>query len=221
MAAGKKTAGEHALERLVFFSDAVFAIAITLLVLELHAPELPHGVSDMDQWHALAALIPSFFGFALSFFVIGRFWLSHHQAFSLAQKYDERLLTPNLWLLMAIVFLPFVTAYLSGNVGERVPTLVYNISFVVAALLNYRLTRIATAPPVLPPDNAVDAVGALKDRSLGIVFGAATALVASLFDPVFGQSALVTMAIWPRLLAWRRKRAMASANATAHSNATN
>jgi len=62
----------HQLERLVFFSDAIFAIAITLLVLDLKLPPDSHGIIKWDE------IIPKLFAFALSFFVIGVYWLNHH-----------------------------------------------------------------------------------------------------------------------------------------------
>src|ERR1700723_51476 len=88
-------------ERFIFFSDAVFAIAITLLVLDLKVP-------NADAF-ALAPLIPKLLGFGISFYVIGRYWLAHHQLFEAVEGYDGLLLGANLWFLASIAFLPFPT----------------------------------------------------------------------------------------------------------------
>src|SRR3954465_14621546 len=97
MAATQKT--DHALERLVFFSDAVFAIAITLLILEVHVPHLPRGSVDVAYIQALADLAPSFIGYIVSFWVIGMFWLGHHRAFSFANRQSAKMPPWNLFLL--------------------------------------------------------------------------------------------------------------------------
>src|SRR3569623_1123728 len=117
------TSGDLALDRLVFFSDAVFAIAVTLLVLDIKVPNLPHE-SISAAWRDFAALWPSFFAFALSFFVIGRFWMGHHERFRALRHYDSRLMWPNMLYLMAIAFMPFSSAFLGTNLGRFVPALV-------------------------------------------------------------------------------------------------
>lgn len=70
---------ELALERLLFFSDAVFAIAITLLVIEIRVPTLPHNATDRDLVVALLNLTPRIVGFIISFFLVGQTWIEHHR----------------------------------------------------------------------------------------------------------------------------------------------
>jgi uncharacterized membrane protein len=196
-AAGKT---DHALERLVFFSDAVFAIAITLLVLEIHVPHLPRGSADVAYLQALADLIPSFIGYVISFWVVGMFWLGHHRAFSLANRHSPRMLGWNLFLLGIIAFMPFATAFLAQNMSARVPTLFYCVTLLAAALLNVRVVRIATGPEMVDP--AVDPATILycRRRSLSVALGAATAILAGIFVPRYAQIALITIPLWRRLL---------------------
>jgi uncharacterized membrane protein len=111
-ACGRRGSPAHPLERLIFFSDAMFAIAITLLVIELHAPHLPHRATDAQHLQALAALIPPLIAFFISFGVIGAFWAGHHRSMSLARHWSPQLLVPNILMLCAIAFMPFATAYM-------------------------------------------------------------------------------------------------------------
>jgi hypothetical protein len=83
---------------MMFFSDAVLAIAITLLVIEIEVPQLPHGASNSEHLAALANLTPHFIGYVISFAVIGVIWTGHHRAFSLALHFAPGLYLPNLAL---------------------------------------------------------------------------------------------------------------------------
>jgi len=190
----------HALERLVFFSDAVFAIAITLLVIELHAPHLPRGASDLDYIQALANLIPEFVGFFISFFVIGSFWAGHHRAFSCAKHWDPKLLFPNLEMLCTIAAMPFFTAFVSTNSNTRVPAMLYCGWLVLTALLNMRLQRLATSPAVLAPDVSDETVRTIRRRGLAVLLGAMTGLVVSWFVPALGTPALMSIPLWRLLI---------------------
>ena len=143
---------DHQLERLIFFSDAVFAIAMTVLIIEVHPPQLGLRASDGDHLIALANLSPNFIAFFISFAVIGAFWAGHHRAFGLARHWSPRLMMPNLLILVSIVFMPFATAYMGSNMGQRVPAMLYDLVMLITGLLNIRLVRIATTPPVVGED---------------------------------------------------------------------
>ncbi|MEA3002517.1 MAG: potassium channel family protein [Sphingomonadales bacterium] len=197
------TRTDHALERLVFFSDAVFAIAITLLVLEVHVPELPRGSPDSAYWQALLELIPGLIGYFVSFAVIGMFWIGHHRAFSLASRHSRKMVGWNLVLLGIIAFMPFATAFLTHNIGERVPSLVYCFVLLMAALLNILVVRIATGPEMVDPNADPIAVAYCRRRSLSVAFGALTALVLSFWFPRYCQIGLASIGLWRRLIAGR------------------
>ena len=197
---------DHPLERLVFFSDAVFAIAITLLVIEIHVPHLG-GMSNAAAASELLNLWPSFFGFVLSFLVIGRFWIGHHNAFTMIDHYDGRLAWPNLLLLMCIALMPFASAFMSANLGQFVPTLFYNMTLLVTALLSRWVVGIATGPELrrAGTDPAIPVL--LRHRGMGVILGAATAVAATFVSAQFSQIALATIPLWQQLLnrRWQQK----------------
>ena len=101
-------------ERLEFFSDAVFAIAITLLVLEIKVPPM-HGAKNASTnlGAELLHLYPSYFGYVFSFLMIGIYWVNHHQIFKLFRRSNHIFLLLNIFFLMCIAFLPFPTAVLA------------------------------------------------------------------------------------------------------------
>jgi uncharacterized membrane protein len=99
---------EFQLERMVLFSDAVFAIAITLLVIEIKVPEkaeLEDGISNQSLLLALAHQIPKVIGFIISFMLIGIYWTVHHRMFGYVTSYTPKLLRLNLLFLFFIFFL--------------------------------------------------------------------------------------------------------------------
>jgi uncharacterized membrane protein len=123
-------------ERLVFFSDAVFAIAITLLALEIHVPQLPPSASEADLARELLALWPNYLGFVISFLVIGNYWIAHHRMFRYIVRYDAALLWLNLLFLMTIAFLPFLNGLLGEYGDERTVVIFYAGVLTVTGLLS-------------------------------------------------------------------------------------
>ena len=116
-----ESADTSSFERVVFFSDAVYAIAITLLVIDLRVPDLPGDASTQAIADALLQLAPRFYAFALSFAVIGVYWLTHWRRFQLIERVNQRLVVINLLLLGSIVFIPFPTA-LIAEFGDSLST---------------------------------------------------------------------------------------------------
>ena len=190
---------DHPLERLVFFSDAVFAIAITLLVIELPVPHLPRTATDVDFLQALINLIPNVIGYSIGFAVIGAFWAGHHRSFMLARRYDNGLLVPNLALLGLIAFMPFATAFVSAHMGMRVPTALYCSTMLAVSVANIWTVKRATSPPVVGEDVAASAIAATRARGWGVALGSATAVAVSLVFPVFGQVGLMSIPLWMAL----------------------
>ncbi|MCB0229910.1 MAG: DUF1211 domain-containing protein [Anaerolineae bacterium] len=121
------------LERLIFFSDAVFAIAITLLALEIRLPEEAGQYGDLEMWAALVGLWHQYLAYIISFLVIGSFWMAHHRKFRLVDRYDNRLLSLNLLVLMSIAFIPFASSVISVS-STRSATIFYALTMVVVSL---------------------------------------------------------------------------------------
>lgn len=190
----------HALERLVFFSDAVFAISITLLVIELKVPELPNGASNQAFIAALLAQAPHFAGFVVSFFVIGAFWHGHHRAFDCARHWSPRLVMPNLFLLLSIAGMPFFTAFLSDYYGHLVPAAAYCGWLVFVAICNLWNNSMAVSPPVAADDLDPEYAAEIRRRGWAVVLGTTTALLMCFINPWLSQPALASMPGWRYLL---------------------
>jgi TMEM175 potassium channel family protein len=102
-----------AFERLLFFSDAVFAIAITLLAIDIRLPE-GHGAEDFGR--RIASLTPQVVAYVITFFQLAQFWNAHHQLFRYIVQYDSALIWLNMLFLLLIAFLPVPTSAV-GEVG--------------------------------------------------------------------------------------------------------
>ncbi|MBI1278739.1 MAG: DUF1211 domain-containing protein [Anaerolineaceae bacterium] len=123
------------LERIIFFSDAIFSIAVTLLVLEIRLPTNTHELTNEELLHDLLALWPKYLGYVLSFLIIGSFWLGHHRRFHFIQRYDAKLIFLNLVLLMFIAFIPFPTVIISEH-GNQVGTIFYALMISATGVLS-------------------------------------------------------------------------------------
>jgi uncharacterized membrane protein len=117
-------------DRILFFSDAIFAIAITLLIVDLQVPDAP----NLESGTQLRESIPRIGGFALSFAVIGLFWLGHHSLFRHIKGLDRSLVLLNLLFLGCIAFLPYPTSLLSAASDQVPATVFYAVSISATGL---------------------------------------------------------------------------------------
>jgi uncharacterized membrane protein len=108
-------------DRIVFFSDAIFAIAMTLLAISLR---LPVDTKDSDVAHELHNTIPSIYAYMLSFAAIGVYWLAHHRMFHFIRAFDGTLIVLNLATLCVVAFVPFPTTVL-GDHGKTTAGVVF------------------------------------------------------------------------------------------------
>jgi uncharacterized membrane protein len=133
-------------DRLAFFSDGVFAIAITLLVLEIRLSE-PHA--SRLSIALVEELWPDFYSFLISFWFVGTLWIAHHRVFRYIRDYDHGLLLFNLFFLMWIVLLPFSATLLSRFEDQQLAVVIYASHVAVAEVVLAGVWRYASRTPRL------------------------------------------------------------------------
>jgi uncharacterized membrane protein len=119
-------------ERLAAFSDGVIAILITIMVLEL---KVPHG----DDWAALAAVLPIFLAYVLSFLYLAIYWNNHHHLVHTLHRVDGLILWANMHLLFWLSLVPFTTGWMSETHFASAPTALYGVSLLMPAIAYYLL----------------------------------------------------------------------------------
>ena len=126
--------GGLGLERIVFLSDGVFAIAMTILVLEVRLPELPAGASNDELLAAIVGLGPRLFAYALSFSILSLYWIAHWRRFGQIERADGMLATLNLLLLALIALIPFPTGLVGIAAGSPAAVVLYAVTLAGAGL---------------------------------------------------------------------------------------
>ncbi len=191
---------ERETARVEAFSDGVFGIAMTLLILEFRVPVLPHDATD-QRWqliHALRALWPSAIAFLLSFGTILIMWINHHGLFKHAHKADNRLFFANGFLLLVVTFLPFPTALLAEYLDRRaanVAATFYCATFVLVSIAyNLLLWSVVVNRREGAPGSERTIARVRKSYRLGFV-AYLLAMVVAIFWPYIGVA--ICFSIWP------------------------
>jgi uncharacterized membrane protein len=168
--------------RLEAFSDGVFAIAITLLVLELHVPLDPGGLL-----HELVAEWPAYLGYFVSFAFIGGVWMAHSNLTRFTKAADQVMMGLNLVLLLFVSFLPFTTSVLANHLddtGAHIAVVIFGINLTLASLMvNVMFGYAGRAEGVAADDTADDELRAFdRQRRSAVILQAAATLI-GLFIP--------------------------------------
>jgi len=191
-------------ERVVFFSDAVFAIVITLLVLEIKPPHLEHP-DEITLRHALFELLPKFTGFVVSFMIVGMMWIEHHRIFRYIGHYDGGLLWRNLLMLLCVSFVPFPTAMFSEFYFSRTAFVLYTASFGCVALTKLWVWHYAVGHGLVGTNVSDEVKKRIARRSWGVPMACALAIIISLVSVFMAPIAFALIPLFARLLAPRDK----------------
>jgi uncharacterized membrane protein len=160
----------HDPSRVLALSDGVFAIIITLLVLEVHVPELTQGQS-LNQ--ALAEVRPSFNAFVITFILTGMYWVGHRDLFALIRRTDRGLVWLNIVYLLPLCLLPFAAGLLGRYDQEPVALRIYGLVLVTIAVMRVVIWLYATSRPHLlwqPLDDRQRRAGLALAVSPGLVY---------------------------------------------------
>jgi uncharacterized membrane protein len=194
--------------RLEAFSDGIFAIAATLLIIEVHVPGTEHAES---LGHELLQSWPSYLGYLTSFLTIGVMWINHHYVFELIDKVDGTMLLLNTVLLLLIAFVPFPTAVLAQFIetdGARAAAVLYGATLTLTAISFFAWWRYASSGRRLiderVPDDVIDDV--TRAYTPGALLYGGSALIAFL-QPWLSAALYLAIAVFYALplAQWRAK----------------
>ncbi len=178
------------------FSDGVFAIAITLLVLEIGVP----SGSEDDLMGALVDQWPSYLAYVVSFATIGAVWFAHTVITEYLDRVTSVLIRLNLLLLLVVSFLPFPTRLLAEYIGEtepaRVATVIYGTNLLLTAAVVAVLWRYAVRERLVRPDMQDEDVKTLTKRLTPGLAGYVAMIVLGLFVPVLAVLGYLAVAVY-------------------------
>lgn len=162
--------------RLAALSDGIFAVAMTLLILNVHVPEVNTAhdqqplwtagawASEAAVWNALVPLAPQLLAYLMSFLTLGIFWAGQQTQFNHFARSDHRLTWIQLVFLLAVVFMPFSTALLANFITYRLALLVYWINFFALGALLYVSLEYASRAGLMAREATPPVVAAIRRR---------------------------------------------------------
>ena len=178
--------------RLEAFSDGVFAIVITLLILDIRFPEVDYS----QFWTALTVLLPRIVMYVMSFIIIGLYWVSHHNSMQVVKKTDRGFLWLNILLLLCVSFIPFPTSLVGRYPFQAWPIIIYGITLIVCNLIGTAMMfYVLYHPDLAVPEFGVKYVRRHTPIHIGINVSYLCAIFAAHAFPVLSYLIYVTVVV--------------------------
>jgi TMEM175 potassium channel family protein len=184
--------------RIVALADGIFAVAMTILVLELHVPELEKNASEADLLSALSHLVPKIFSYASGFVILGTLWIGHHYQFHYIRRVSRALLWINLLFLLVISSLPFFVALVGAYGTMHVSCILYGAASFLAMSLLLIQWRYAAGPTrrLVDDDVPPSVLAGLRNRVVMGMIGYGAGAVLGIFVPL---ASLIVYVVTPLL----------------------
>lgn len=188
---------KHRLEAL---TDGIYAIAVTLLVLELKIPALPHGATNQELVQALIEVVPKALTWLLSFWVMVVFWLAQLRIYRLTATLDWSMVRLELTQLALISLIPFSTALIGEHGDLPAAAVVYSVNLLAIALVSWRRTAHLLAHSELQAAGLDASIAVALRRRAGVLLAATVATLAlAFFFPGWNMLAMLPTVLLPRI----------------------
>jgi uncharacterized membrane protein len=189
-------------ERLLTLTDGVVAIALTLLVLQLKVPSIPHGVdpnSPRALAHAIGSIGNSLVSYVVSFYVIGQFWLAHHRVFRYISGHSESLAWWNFGFLFTITLFPFSSALLGQYSGNSLAVIEFSVNLLLASISTTLVVGMAQHAHMLVPEATPAVLRTIRVRGLSAAVVIAASIPVALFSPTGAKYVWILLVVSTRL----------------------
>jgi len=204
---------EFQLERMILFSDAVFAIVITLMAIEIRIPETEELTTE-NLGRAMRHLIPTLLAYVVSFIFIGSIWYQHLKMFSLLKDYDKGLVVRNMLLLFFIGLFPFTASLITRAKGQMLPFFIYLFMILFCVIAQYILYHyiVVGRPSIRLNTDLTEHKEELHRRKVAVIgFSSAAVLIFVTYtlipDPELKTLSMLWMMAFPiAFKIWGRKK---------------
>lgn len=197
-----KIAGQS-LERLAALSDGIFAVAMTLLVLDIHAPTISAIHNERELWRGLSEIVPRVVMYLMSFLTLGIFWTGQQTQLNQLSRADRHFSWIHIAFLAAVSLMPFSTGLLAAFITYRLALLIYWINIVLLGMVLYLSWRYAGWAGLIDSETSMEVKCAIERRILIAqalyAFGALLCLVNTYYSITFIVLVQLNYAIAPRL----------------------